>query len=333
MAEQQEQTKKKSKFHDFINNRNHWVFLAFVVLSFFIWFLNYLNKNLTSDIVVKYKFKNIPKAISNEGVNDGEFKITASGQGYNLLQESLKSRSIPLNINLTPENSTEKSLLHYATNKGIAYIVTDELKPIIKKKLGEKINLIDINPDTIFFDMINIVEKKVPIDISNVKFNLITGEKITTTNIYPDSVLIIGQKASIDTIEKIYVEKSKIKHIKSKEKYNFDLDIPHGITSTTNNINVTFDIEMYTETTKQIKINAINFPAEYELTLLPQEVNISYNVPLSYYDKVSENDFTATIDYKKAVRNYIDIEVVSQNPNINIIRKSPETCSFILNKK
>lgn len=332
MAEQQKPNKEK-KIKGLFFNRNLLVFLSFVVLSFFLWFLNYLSKNLTSDLTIKYRFKNIPKTISDNNASSGELTIMSTGQGYNLLQESLKSRNLPLAIDLESLNADNKPLLRYSNDNSYAYIVTNDLKPLIRKKLVDKITLNDIKPDTIFFEMVNVKSKIVPIDASNVTFDLIPGQKITKTSIVPDSISIIGQGHLIDSIEKIYVSNQTIENIKSDKQYNVTIDLPDGVNATQNTVDIEYKIEMFTEANKKIKITPINFPSDFDYSLLPSEVSVFYSVTLPYYDKISEYDFKATVDYSKAVRNCIEINVTSKNPNTSIIKYSPETCTFILDKK
>ena len=333
MTEQQESNKEKNPVVKLVNNRNFLVFLAFVVLSFFLWFLNYLNKNLTSEITIKYKFKNIPKAISTEESLNGEFMVSASGQGYNLLQESLKTRNIPLNIDLEAKAQDGRPLLKYVSEKGYAYILTNDIKPIIRKKIGDKINIGDISPDTLFFDLINVKEKKVPVDISSIEYQLLDGQSITSTMIVPDSVTIIGRKSSIDSIVSINVKHIDLGLLKDKKQYSIALDIPEGISASQNIVSLSHNIEMFTMAIKNIRIKAENFPPEYNYTLLPQYINVTYSVPLSFYDKVYDNDFTAIADYNNTKGNIIEIKVQNNNEKAKILGIKPETCTFILEHK
>ena len=333
MTEQQEPKKKMNPVVKLVNNRNFLVFLAFVVLSFFLWFLNYLNKNLNSDITIKYKFKNIPKTIIEQNTLRGELIVNASGQGYNLLQESLKTRNIPLNIDLEAKAQDGRPLLKFVSEKGYAYILTNDLKPIIRKKIGDKITLGDIKPDTMFFELINVKEKRVPVDISNAKYELTDGQVITKTMIVPDSITIIGKKSSIDSIESISVEHEDIGLLKTKKQYTLGLDLPEGINASQTIVSISHEIEMFTKASKRVNIKAVNFPPEYSYTLLPKYVNVSYIVPLTHYDKVNEYNFTATVDYLSAKGNIIEIIVKSNDGKARILRKSPETCTFILENK
>ena len=223
--------------------------------------------------------------------------------------------------------------MKYTNNKEKAYIITSDLKPIIRKKVGEKINIGEIKPDTLYFDLINVKEKKVPIDISNISYKLIDGQKITKTIITPDSVTIIGQKSYVNNIDKIDVVPQNIGLLKNQKKYDFNLDIPDGISSSHNIASVSHEIEMYTKASKRIKIKAINIPADCTCTIIPQYVTVNYIVPISYYNNVTESNFTATVNYKNAKENTIEIKVQSDNGRIKIQRIIPETCSFILERK
>ncbi|MBQ1733090.1 MAG: hypothetical protein II037_12855 [Bacteroidales bacterium] len=333
MAEQQEPNKKGNPVVKLVNNRNFLVFIAFVVLSSFLWFLNYLNKNLTSEITIKYKLKNVPKTINEESSHGGELFVMASGQGYNLLQESLKTRNLPLSIDLESKAQDNRQLLKYASSRGKAYIISSDLKPLLRKKVGEKINIGEIKPDTLFFNLIDVREKKVPIETANIEHKLLDGQKITRTSIVPDSVTIIGQKSIIDSIDKIGVEKEDLGLIKARKQYNVAIEMPEGVSVSQKIASVSYDIEMYTKATKRIKVKAVNFPTEYTYTLLPEYVTVNYVVPISLYGKVNEYDFSATIDYEKAAGNCAEVQVQSSFSKAEIISSQPSTCTFILEKK
>lgn len=335
MAEQQEPNKKSNRIKNLINNRNLLVFLGFVVLSFFLWFLNYLNKDLTGDIVLKYKIKNPPETIASKNASEGEFTIIATGQGYNLLQEKLESKRIPISIDLENGEKADKSgksLIRYQTGNEKAYIIVNDLKPIIRKKIGDKISINDIKPDTLFFDMVSVVEKTVPIDISNVRFDLIKGQKISNVVLTPDSVTIMGRRSAIDSITKVYVIDDGILP-RNKNSHTFKLDIPDAINATQQSTNLSYKVEMFTEAHKRIKIKALNFPPEYNITLLPEDVDVCYNTPISHFDDISDYEFSAIVDYNKAKSKYIEIEVTTSNPFVTISRITPETCCYILETK
>lgn len=335
MTEQQE-NKNSNQIKNLIKNRNLLVFLAFVVLSFFLWFLNYLNKeDLTCEIILKYKIKNIPETIASEKSSEGEFSIIAQGQGYNLLQEKLNSKRIPMSIDLENREKTNKSgqsLIKYKPESEKAYIIVDELKSNIYKKIGDKIRIIDIKPDTLFFDMVNVAEKTIPIDISNLKFDLIKGQKVSNLTLNPDSVTIFGKRSTIDSIVKINVVDDGILP-RNKNTHTFKLDIPESINANQQNTDLSYKVEMYTEAHKRIKIKTLNFPPEYDITILPESVLVCYSTPISHYDDVSDYDFSAIVDYNKAKSKYLEIEVTTSNQFVNISRITPETCCYILETK
>ena len=226
-----------------------------------------------------------------------------------------------------------RPLLKYTSDKAKAYIVTNDIRSLIRKKIGDKINIGEIKPDTLYFNIINVKEKVVPIDLTGSEYTLNEGSKITRTTISPDSVTIIGQKSSIDSIEKINIIPENIGLIKKQKQYNIELDIPEGITSSNNYVSLTYEAEMFTEGSKKIKIKAINFPQEYNYTILPEYVTITYATPLSHYDKVQEYDFSATVDYNLAAGNNLEIKVATNNSKAKIIKNYPQICTFVLEKK
>jgi len=332
MAEQQTNN-KRNKVINFITNKNLLIFLAFVVLSSFLWLLNYLSKELSDEIVIDYEFNNIPNSLNGEITNAKDITLTVRGGGYNIIAENIKAKFSPLSIDLEATTAEQKHLLHYTNDNEKAFIMTKDLKPLLLSKFDGKLNIEKIKPDTIYIDIKNIKEKKVPIDLSSIKYDLVTGQKIKNRIIVPDSITIIGQKSIIDNIDKITTKPYNIKQIRNDKTYEIDLNIPEDINASANKINLSYEIEMYTRSTKQVKIKPENFPVGYNSTINPEYVTIIYSVPVSQYDNITEKDFNATIDYNKSKRNFAEISVESNNNNITILNTTPEICSFILEKK
>ena len=332
MAEQQTNNKRKMVIK-FITDKNLLIFLAFVVLSFFLWILNYLSKELSDEIVIEYEFNNIPNSLNEDIIKAKEITLTVSGGGYNIITENIKAKFSPLSIDLESTSAEQTHLLHYSQNNEKAFIITKDLKPLILSRFDGQLNIERIKPDTIYIDIKNIKEKKVPIDLSTVKYKLIAGQKITKMIMTPDSITIIGQKTIIDNIDEITAKPIDLKQIQNNKVYEIDLNIPENVNASENNVKISHELEMYTKSTMRVKIKTENFPNEYKHTIIPEYVTISYNVPVSQYDNINEKDFNAKIDYNKSKRNYAEIDIESINNNVTILNITPEICSFILEKK
>lgn len=327
---QTENTEKKSsgtsKYHNLL------IYFVFVVLSFFLWLLLFLDKTLTTTIDIKYRFTNIPEGIVIEEEPTGKIPIEIEGRGYDMLQEKLKIARMPMIINL--KNEENKNIIERDVKNGKIYIVTQKMLPNITKKIGDKVKVVRLNSDTIFYSIVDMGQKMVPIDVSTIHYELQPGVRETQRLILSqDSVMIFGQKQIIDSITSIAVAPRKLKNVSVNTSFSFNLVQPKDVSLSENTVRANIFVEKYTETKLKLKVNMLNFPQEYESTLMPEFVVVSCNVPLAYYDDIQDYEITVSADYNKAVNNSIPLECSTTNPQIHIVTCIPEVCSFILNTK
>ncbi|HOE37942.1 MAG TPA: hypothetical protein PLG05_00025 [Bacteroidales bacterium] len=139
-------------------NPKFFVFLLFVLISSALWFLNYINKEHSTTIKVAYQFNNLPNNIILSQENPPELIIKIKGYGYNLIKENFKRKKVAIQIDFAKDNKQLKlnKLPNYKNKK---FILSSELNSCFNNKLDESLTIIEISPDTIFFENIPIQTK------------------------------------------------------------------------------------------------------------------------------------------------------------------------------
>lgn len=132
-------------------NPNVFVFLLFVLISTALWFLNYINKEHSTTIKVAYQFNNLPNNIVLSQENPKELNIKIKGYGYNLIKENFKRKQVAVKIDFAQDNKQLK-LNKLPKNKNKKFIPSSELSSFFSNKFDESLTIIDISPDTIFFE-------------------------------------------------------------------------------------------------------------------------------------------------------------------------------------
>lgn len=331
-----EDVKQKNKFSAYIvkqfRNRNVFIFLFFLVLSSFLWFLNYINKEHSSDIKVPYKFENLPNKAKLNADNESNLTVLIHGHGYNILRELIETVKLPVIINLAEKEIP--IVFHACVNNPLkSYILTQDLIPFLERRFGANIQIIGVKPDTLFFDMAESYSKKVPV-VFNGDFVINQGFLISGKEILnPDSVLVFGPKHIIDTIRSVYCEDIKIEDVGESHIKEVKLIRIRDLNFSKSKILINFPVEKYTETSIDLPVIASNFPDSLDYQLLPGRVNIFYKVPLSLYDKIDSLNFEVVADYKTEKNNQITVNVVSVNPYLEITKVNPFSISFVLKRK
>lgn len=330
-----EESKKHKNFAKLIfnrfKNRNVFVFLLFLIISASLWFLNYINKEHTTTIYFPFKFENLPNEASLSDENPSQLKITIRGHGYNLLREIVEQVKFPIQFDAKSKTHSF-ALYNCPYQKDKKYVLTVDLIPIASRRLGNDIKLIEIFPDTLFFDFVPKYNKKVPVKYyGKVSLNpeyIFNGE----VKLSPDSILISGLKNAIDTVSAVYCTVPENKIIGDSKTVEAKLKEIKGVKFITSMILLNFPVEKYSEKSLNINIVPINFPDDLEVKLIPSVVNVSFKVPLSLFESIQESNFEAIVDFEKNKNSKIEIEINSKNKYIQISHISPLVTSFVLER-
>jgi hypothetical protein len=127
-------------------NRDIVVFTFFLFLSFGLWYINSLGKEVEGDIKYPVKYFNLPKerVIENE---PEKLNLYLKGPGYSVLKLRLSGNKAPLQIDLS-----KISYKRVPESKNADYfIVTSGLLKSFTVQVRAGCEVIAIKPDTLFF--------------------------------------------------------------------------------------------------------------------------------------------------------------------------------------
>ncbi len=320
-----------NRFLKIIKNRNILVFLIFFGIASFLWFLNALNKEYTSDFNLTVSIKNLPNNISVIDKSDNSLIITVSGHGYNLLREKIERVKIPLVIDL--KNKKNKAVLHPMINNCTkSYILTNDLFSMANQRFGNNIKVVNISPDTLFFDVKQTYSKKIPV-LPKINYDIDANYiQYGEIKIQPDSLTVFGPKHIIDTLQSVNTKLTNIGTIGENHVKELNINFLKNLRYSKSSVLIDIPVEKYTETKIEKDITAINIPKDFNIQIIPKTVNIFYKVPLSLFENINKDDFIAEVDYENVQNQEIPISVISQNDNIQITRISPLSIKFLLEK-
>ncbi len=130
-------------------NRDVVVFAFFLFLSFGLWYINSLGKEVEADIKYSVKFVNVPKEriISEEAPSRLNFSL--KGPGYTILKLKVSGKKPPVLIDLskvTYKRVPESKNPDY-------FIVTTGLVKSMTVQIRSGCEIIAIKPDTLFFSL------------------------------------------------------------------------------------------------------------------------------------------------------------------------------------
>jgi hypothetical protein len=130
-------------------NRNILIFIFFLLLSFVLWYLNSLSKEIDTTLKYPVAWNNIPIEIKAEENLPSKLNITFKGQGYSILRQRVSADRHPVVIDFS-----EVSYRHdQAVLSGNCYIVTAPLITRFNNQMTSGCKITSVKPDTIFFPL------------------------------------------------------------------------------------------------------------------------------------------------------------------------------------
>jgi hypothetical protein len=305
-------------------------YLFFLFISVLFWYLNALGKTYVTHLSYTVNYRNWPKGkvlISDESFT---IDLQVRGNGFHLLRYKLLSFIKPITLDLDKYSSRIKQ----TRNPGKYFLPSQVIKDDINV-LFFTIQVHKILPDTFFIGFTEVIDKKIAVkpnlDLEFEKPFMLKGP----IHIIPDSILVSGPKAIIDTLKFITTKEIQIKGIKDKIITEAELNPIKRFIFPVKTVKIFIPAEKYTEVIYTIPIESENAPSGYEIKTFPAELNLSFDVALSDFDKMNAYMFRAIVDYK----NILDSKpsklkvVLSKSPTmVKNIKFNPKSVDYLVEK-
>ncbi len=305
-------------------NRDLLAFLIFLVLSTGLWFLNALRKEYTTIIKYPVNYTNFPDDYILLGKPTDFVDLKIHSIGYNILPYYLGNIISPIDLNVSSFRKTEQG-------GGVgAFVLTRTLIRGISNKMSNGVDLIEINPDTLFVRFEKKESKKVPVVFrSTLKFKS-SYYQSGNVKIAPDSVVVAGPASIVDTINFIPTNYTTFEELSDTLVRNIVLNNPANTTVDQGRVVVNIPVEPFTEKELQIPLTIKNVPDSLKLKMFPSEVIVTFAVAVSKFNKVKSEDFNAFVDYKTYEGGQLpDRLKVRLNPNFEDIKNVSYSPLFV----
>jgi len=307
------------------------VFLIFVIIATIFWFLNQLEQEYETNVTLPVRYTNFPedKILVND--LDKYFDIRVKGFGYKLLEYKISNKFLPFVIDVNSITMRMYSRKDYVK----FYALTRNLSDKIEQQLSSELQIITIEPDTLFFDFADRIHKKVPV-VSRVK-PLPASQYMIKDQILinPDSITISGANPIIDTINQVYTKKVEINDLTQNFQEFVAIQRYDNVDYSEEKVKISIMIEKFTEGNLKVPLKVKNVPDSLILRTFPDEISVSYFVALSDYDKVLPQFFDAEVDYNNINinNNKVKVNVTNWPDYIRSLRFYPQAVEYLIERK
>jgi hypothetical protein len=311
---------------------NFITFLFFVLLSAIFWFFRSLSLEYEDVILYPVRYINIPenKVITNALPDKLSLQVKANGRKILLSK---------LNLNLIPIKFDVNSFTaNHATVPDSLYILTNSIKDILSEEL-EGIEIVKIEPDTLFFHFTSMEVKKVAVRANCSDWQHVFSPQFMINGpvmVEPDSVIISGPGSRLQNISFILTEPLILKDLSDTVILACALEKQDGISYSQKKVRVIIPVDKYTQAEHFLPVVAVNLPDSLQLKTFPERIRVSYNITLSNYSRVDSIRIMPHIDYNDILRNPTEklrLFLVDTPDQIRAIKFSPEKVEYLLTRQ
>ena len=299
--------------------------MLFLVLSASFWFVNTLDKDKETQIILPIKYTGIPQ-------NIGFSKHLPATLTLNLKDKGLKfityysHNFLPLEIDLSGKFLSRGSIeitQEYLKSKVIAHLLPSSV-------------LQGVSPSSFSTYYEQLSERELTVGF--VSQIVLAPQYMLSNNIHisPNKIKVYGPKNVIDTMQFVPTEFTKLDHLSDSATLQCKLKYYKHLRYQTDKVQIEVPVEQYTERTVRMPISIINCPSNIFIRTFPAYVNVTYSVGLSRFNSVSPKSLNVVIDYNDIQQtNYAKqkLKVVNNNKFISNFRMLPQEVEFLLEKK
>ncbi len=307
-------------------NKKLHVFFIFLLLSILFWTLSKLSKEYIHTVTFKAKYVNLTKNKILQNKPNAILQVVLKASGFKLLGHNLHSSTLKIDLKNVQR---KRQKFYFITNNHLSEFQT---------QLSSEETIIQIKPDTIFFDFGKLKSKKIKV-IPAVKidlkegYNLLGGVKTT-----PEIITVTGPEKQLGLLDEVKTVLVTLKNVSKSFKKTVALDIPKTLNKvhfSKTDVVIKGDVEKYTEGSLYVDFEIKNIPNGFNITTLSKKVKITYKVSLDNFNKIQASDFKVVCDFKKTQSeglNYLFPILIKQSNMVSDIKITPKTIEFLIKK-
>ena len=309
-------------------------YLFFVFLSTIFWFLRALSDNYRADIMYPVKYVNIPENRVVIGKLPKRIELQVEAAGFNILGLKLRPK-FPIKFDIS-------SFLINTTGKDSSFILTNAARNRLSNELNRNkrnFRIINISPDTIFFHFTEMISKKVKVKYLIPDENNIFAKQYVQNGpvtIIPDSIKISGPASILDSVKSVTTEPIEPHNLTDTLQETYLIQKISHIVFSNKKVQITIPVDKFTESSFQVPVQSYNTPDSLKIKMFPNSVRITYQVTLSYFDRVRAETFRPYVDYNEAMASTnkkVKVKLYNLPDYIHSVKIYPATIQFLIEKQ
>ncbi len=297
-------------------------FLLFVLLSFTFWISTKLSKSYQVEQPFTIRWTDIPIGII---LADKPQKINLSltASGIEILFYRMTNKTIAVSLNQ----------IDFSSNRAQVDLRNQTFQ--IEQQLFDDSVLNQINPSLMEVDFSRLDQKLVAIAPQTgieLRAGYLSDSPLKTI---PDSVLVRGPKALLDSIDRIETEFFQAIDVNESVEAEILLQSAPGLQLSVDKVRLSLPVSRYSEKEFNLVIHVINVPLGERVKLFPPNAKVRATLPLALLGTVKASDFKLVVDYEAIVSSKekpLELKIIGQPPAVKKLIWEPKYVNYLLRK-
>ncbi|MBL1212770.1 MAG: YbbR-like domain-containing protein [Ignavibacteriae bacterium] len=257
------------------------------IFSIVLWGSISLSKEYFTSLSLPIEFIDLSDDYSINTDRLKKVSVSLKGDGWSLLGLALKSK---LKFIIRPQDEEGRQVISSRNE-----IEQNDWLP-------SNVQVVEVQPDVIEFDVEKISFKRVPIEKNiSIQYKNDYGI-ISTISISPDSVDISGPESKIKNIEKIKTEFTEFNNVDKSVSANVPLEKIKSIEYYYNFTRVEFDVQKIVDKTfENVEVETRNVPSSKQLDLFPSKIRVVLRGGINVLGKIASENIKPYVTFNQAL--------------------------------
>lgn len=269
-------------------------------------------------------FRNLPDTLLLGKHSEEQMEVKLRTSGFQFLYYNFFKKRINIDV----------SDVKY--QNGNYVLDEDELKKQIDQQLSQNISLLELDRRQLAVDLYQVDSRKIPVK-ANLSLQLEQNYILDgTLQIEPDSVMIKGPKAEIDTIAELWTAPIQLNNVAADFTAEAVLNFPKGLENSVfsaNRITVSGKVAKFSEKVFAVPVRMVNFPEGYQVKTFPSSVTVLCKASVDRLKEITAADFEVVADYAQLQgtrNNTLFLKIVNGPERVYDLKLQETTVNFVM---
>lgn len=303
-------------------NRQFLIFLFFLALSTTFWLFQALNETYEEDFLVPIELRGVPTNVVITSDLPTHLRATLRDKGIVLLSYKYTNRFKPVVIDFSV----------WSTPSGHIVIEGADLSKQVSAQLMGSTQLLSVNPDALDFYYNYGEYKRVPVVLQG-RAKAARLYALSDTRLSQDSVTVYASRSQLDTITAAWVQSFDYRNLSDTTRVEGNFVRVAGAKFVPARVGITFCIDRMVEKSVMVPVQQVNFPATKQLRTFPASVQVTFQVAMGLYRRITSESFVLVVNYEDLLQNrgtscHLSLKTIPAG--VSHVRITPQDVEYII---